>query len=192
MIYYLFGKLQRGSHFSKIGLRSSYLRLRVKDCDIPKTSFSTRSDHYEFVVLSFGLTNDPRIFIYLINKVFKQYLDLFVIVFIDDILIYSRSDEEHVNHLRFSCKLSNIASYSLKTRLITTSVLTLPEGSDGYVIYFDASRVGLGCLLMQRGKVIAYAYRQLKVHKKNYLTHDLKLAAVILALKIWRHDLSNV
>ncbi|WMV54778.1 hypothetical protein MTR67_048163 [Solanum verrucosum] len=75
----------------------------------------------------------------------------------------------------------------LKTRLTTAPLLTLPEGSDGYVIYCDASRVGLGCVLMQRGKVIAYASRQLKVHEKNYLTHDLKLAAVVFALKIWRH-----
>ncbi|WMV41853.1 hypothetical protein MTR67_035238 [Solanum verrucosum] len=80
----------------------------------------------------------------------------------------------------------------LKTTLTTTLVLTLPEGSDGYVIYCDASRVGLGCVLIQRGKVITYASRQLKVHEKNYLTHDLKLAAVVFALKIWRHYLYGV
>ena len=72
----------------------------------------------------------------------------------------------------------------LKTRLTTTLVLTLPEGSDGYVIYCDAARVGLGCLLMQRDKIIAYASRQLKVHEKNYPTHDLELAAVVFALNI--------
>ena len=70
--------------------------------------------------------------------------------------------------------------------------MTLREGPDGYVIYFDASRVGLGFLLMQRGKVIAYASRQLKVHEKNYPTHDLNLAAVVFALKIWRHYLYDV
>ena len=80
----------------------------------------------------------------------------------------------------------------LKTRLTTAPVLTLPEGSDGYVIYFDASRVGLGCVLMQRGKVIAYASWQLKVHEKNYQTHNLKLAALVFALKIWRHYLYGV
>ena len=72
----------------------------------------------------------------------------------------------------------------LKTRLTTTSVLTLPEGSDGYVIYCDASRVVLGCVLKHRGKVIAYASRQLKVHEKNYPTRDLELVAVMFALKI--------
>ena len=75
----------------------------------------------------------------------------------------------------------------LKTRLTIAPVFTLPEGSDGYVIYCDASRVGLGCVLMQRGKVIAYASIQLQVHEKNYPTHDLELAAVVFALKIWKH-----
>ena len=80
----------------------------------------------------------------------------------------------------------------LKTRLTIALVLTLPEGSDGYVIYCDASRVGLGCVLMQRGKVIAYASRQLKVHEKNYPTQDLDLAAVVFVLKIWRQYLYGV
>lgn len=80
----------------------------------------------------------------------------------------------------------------LKTRLTTAPILTLPEGSDVYVIYCDASRVGLGCVLIQRGKVIAYASRQLKAHEKNYQTHDLELAAVVFALKIWRHYLYSV
>ena len=70
--------------------------------------------------------------------------------------------------------------------------MTLPEGSDGYVIYCDASRVGLGCVLIKRGKVIAYASRQLKVHEKNYPMHDLEHAAVVFALKIWRHYLYGV
>ena len=76
--------------------------------------------------------------------------------------------------------------------MTTTPVLTLPEGSDGYVIYCDTSRVDQGCVLMQRGKVIAYDCRQLKVHEKNYPTHDLELAAVVFALKIWRHYLYGV
>ena len=72
----------------------------------------------------------------------------------------------------------------LKKRLTTAPVLTLPEGTQGFVVYCDASRVGLGCVLMQNGKVIAYASRQLKVHEKNYPTHDLELAAVVFSLKI--------
>ena len=77
----------------------------------------------------------------------------------------------------------------LKTILTTTPVFTLPEGSDCYVIYCDASSVGLGCVLMQRGKVIAYSSRQLKAHEKNYPSHDLELGVVVFALKIWRHYL---
>ncbi|WMV18342.1 hypothetical protein MTR67_011727 [Solanum verrucosum] len=80
----------------------------------------------------------------------------------------------------------------LKTRLTTGPVLTLPDGLDGYMIYFDASWVGLGCVLMHRGKVKAYASRQLKVHEKNYPTHDLELAALVFSLKIWRHYLYGV
>ena len=80
----------------------------------------------------------------------------------------------------------------LKTIVTTAPVLTLPEGSDGYVIYCDASRVGLGCVLMQRDKVISYAYRKLKVHEKNFPFHDLELAAVVFALKIWRFYLYGV
>ncbi|WMV41284.1 hypothetical protein MTR67_034669, partial [Solanum verrucosum] len=80
----------------------------------------------------------------------------------------------------------------LKDRLTSAPVLTLPEGMDGFVVYYDASRVGLVCVLIQNGKVIAYASRQLKVHHKNYPTHDLELAAVVFALKIWRHYMYRV
>ena len=80
----------------------------------------------------------------------------------------------------------------LKARLTVAPVLTLPEGTDGFVVYCDASRIGLGCVLMQHGKVIAYASRQLKNHEKNYPTHDLDLAAVVFALKLWRHYLYGV
>ncbi|WMV30467.1 hypothetical protein MTR67_023852, partial [Solanum verrucosum] len=80
----------------------------------------------------------------------------------------------------------------LKYRLTSAPVLNLPEGTDGFVVYYDASRIGIGCVLMQNEKVIAYASRQLKVLKKNYHTHDLELEAVVFALKIWRHYLYGV
>ncbi|PON54551.1 Ribonuclease H-like domain containing protein, partial [Parasponia andersonii] len=77
----------------------------------------------------------------------------------------------------------------LKNRLVTATILSIPTGSGGFVVYSDASKNGLGCVLMQNGKIVAYASRQLKEYEKKYPTHDLELAAVVFALKIWRHYL---
>ncbi|GJU13558.1 putative reverse transcriptase domain-containing protein [Tanacetum coccineum] len=278
----LFDQLQGVCCFSKIDLRSGYHQLRVREEDIPKTAFRTRYGHFEFTVRPFGQTNAPAIFMDLMNRVCKPYLDKFVIVFIDDILIYSKSEEEHEVHLktildllkteklyakfskcefwlkevqflghvvnrdgihvdpskvesvknwktpespteirsflglagyyrRFIENFSKIAKpltlltqknkayvwgdkqeeafQILKEKLCNAPVLALPDGPDDFVVYCDASKQGFGCVLMQRGKVIAYASRQLKIHENNYTTHDLELGAVVFALKIWRHYL---
>ncbi|GJU66497.1 putative reverse transcriptase domain-containing protein [Tanacetum coccineum] len=253
------------------------LTLRVRDKDIPKIAFRTQYGHYEFQVMPFGLTNVPVVFMDFMNRVCKPYLDKFVIVFIDDILIYSRNEKEHEEHLKtilellkkeelyakfskcefwinkvkflrqvidnsgihvdlakieavknwaFPTTLSEIRQFLglagyyrrfikgfskiakpmteltqknkkfnwgeeqesafqlLKQKLCDAPILALPEGNDDFVVYCDASIKGLGVVLMQRTKVIAYASRQLKVHEKNYTTHDLELGAVVFALKI--------
>ncbi|KAL2240852.1 UNVERIFIED_CONTAM: Transposon Ty3-I Gag-Pol polyprotein, partial [Sesamum indicum] len=278
----LLDQLKGATVFSKIDLRSGYWQLRIEEESISKTAFRTRYGHYEFVVMPFGLTNAPATFMALMNKTLQPFLDQFVIVFIDDILIYSSCPEEHKQHLRtilqilrekqFYGKFSKcefwmeeisflgrvvskegvepdpakvkaileweppknvseirsflgLASYyrrcvkdfsiiakpltnllkknapfnwndkcaqsfeELKKRLTSAPILALPSGNGGYVVFTDASRQGLGCVLMQHGRVIAYASRQLRPHEMNYLTHDLELAAIVNALKIWRHYL---
>ncbi|KAL4012974.1 hypothetical protein IC575_025123 [Cucumis melo] len=180
--------------------------------------------------MSFGLTNAPAVFMDLMNRVFKDFLDSFVIVFIDDILIYSKTEAEHEEHLhqvletlranklyaKFSkcefwlrkvtflghvvssegvsvdpAKIEAVTNWTRPSTLKEASDRTVStsDGSGNFVIYSDASKKGLGCVLMQQGKVVAYASRQLKIHEQNYPTHDLELAAVVFALKIWRHYL---
>ncbi|KAL4032966.1 hypothetical protein IC575_006049 [Cucumis melo] len=253
----LFDQLRGAALFSKIDLRSGYHQLKVRESDIAKTAFRTRYGHYEFQVMPFGLTNAPAVFMDLMNRIFHRYLDQFVILFIDDILVYSVDRESHEEHLRIvlqtllSAKgvsvdiqkveavvnwerpisatevrsFLGLAGYyrrfiedfsrlalpltaltrknvkfewsdkceqsfqELKKRLVTAPILALPVTGKDYVIYCDASRLGLGCVLMHDENVIAYASRQLKEHECNYPTYDLELAAVVLALKIWRHYL---
>ncbi|WMV13769.1 hypothetical protein MTR67_007154 [Solanum verrucosum] len=280
--------------FSKIDLRSGHHQLKIRPEDVPcdccqlellfRTAFRTRYRHYEFLVMSFGLTNAPAVFMSLINGVFKTFLDSFVIVFIDDILVYSKSEEEHSNHLhtvlgvlgkqklyakfskcefwlksvaflghvvskegvidrqkievvrnwvrpsfvtevrsfmglasyyrRFVKNFASIATHltnltkkeipfewtekceesfqKLKTFLTTAPILALPVEGKDFIVYCDACHFGLGVVLMQDKNVIAYVSRQLKVHERNYPTHDLELATVVFALKIWRHYLYGV
>ncbi|GJW11198.1 putative reverse transcriptase domain-containing protein [Tanacetum coccineum] len=244
----LFDQLQGSSVYSKIDLRSGYRQLRVREEDIRITAFRTCYEHYEFQVMPFGLTNAPAVFMDLMNRVCKSYLDKFVIVFIDDVLIYSKNKEEHGEHLKtilnllrsknlyakFSkcdfwldsvqflghvidsngvhvdpAKIEAIKNWAapttptkvrqfldeeeafqtLKLKLYSAPILSLPEGSEDFVVYCDASPKGFGAVLMQREKVIAYASRQLRKNEENYTTHDLELGAVVFALRLWRHYL---
>nr|GEV26049.1 putative reverse transcriptase domain-containing protein [Tanacetum cinerariifolium] len=234
----LFDQLQGSSVYSKIDLRSGYHQLRVRKEDIPKTAFRTRYGHYEFQVMPFGLTNAPAVFMDLMIRVCKPYLDNFLIVFIDDILIYSKNKEEHEKHLKLILELlkkeklyakfskcefwipqvqflgyvinskgiyvtqqrssqlkigrllrknvkfdwgekEEAAFQLIKQKLCSAHILALPKESENFIVYCDASHKGLGAVLMKNEKVIAYASRQLKIHEKNYTTHDLELGAVV-------------
>ncbi|GJY23320.1 putative reverse transcriptase domain-containing protein [Tanacetum coccineum] len=211
----LFDQLQGSQYFSKIDLRSRYHQQRVHEDDIPKIAFRTRYGYFEFTVMPFGLTNAPAVFMDLMNRVCRPYLDKFVIVFIDDILIYSKTQEEHERHLGLVLELlkeeklyAKFSKYELwlqevqflrhvingdgihvnpskieANKLCNAPVLALPDRPEDFVVYCDASGLGLGCVLMQRGEVIAYASRQLKIHEKNYTTHDLELGAKELNMR---------
>ena len=244
----LFDQLQGAKVFSKIDLRSGYHQSKLRREDVPKIAFRTRYGNYEFLVIPFGLTNAPEAFMDLVNRIFGPYLDKFVIVFINDILVYSSSKEKHAEHVRIvlqtlkehqlyakfiKCQFwldrvtllehvvsakgisvdphkieaivdwkpptnvtevrifLGLAGYyrkfvegflniatpltkltikekkfiwleayqnsfnEFKQRLTTAPVLTLPSGSEGFTVYCDASMQGLGCVLMQRDRVIA-------------------------------------
>nr|GEY02953.1 putative reverse transcriptase domain-containing protein [Tanacetum cinerariifolium] len=166
----LFDQLQGSRYFSKIDLRSGYHQLRVRDEYIPKTPFKTRYRHFEFMVMPFGLTNAPAVFMDLMNHVCGPYLDKFVIVFIDDILIYSKSKEEHEVHQKLILELlekeklfgkflkcefwiqQENTFQTLKDMLCDAPILELPEGTDDFVVYCDTSNQGFGCVQMQRNK----------------------------------------
>ncbi|GJZ37986.1 putative reverse transcriptase domain-containing protein [Tanacetum coccineum] len=181
----LFDQLQGSSVYSKIDLRSSYHQLRVREEDIPKTVFKTQYGHYD-------------------NK--KEHEE-----HLKEILELLKKEELYAKFSKCEFWLPKItkpmtkltqkkvkfiwgdkqeaAFQLLKQKLCSAPILALPEGSEDFIAYCDASIKGLGAVLMQREKVIAYASRQLKIHEKNYTTHDLELGAVVFALKIWRHYL---
>ncbi|KAH0669343.1 hypothetical protein KY285_023504 [Solanum tuberosum] len=156
--------------------KSGYHQLRVRECDISKTTFRTRCGHYEFLVMSFGLTNAPAAFMDLINRVFKPNLIMFVIIFIDDILIYSRNEEDHASHLR-------IVLQTLKDRELYAKFSKI--GLDPHLqLILEVSWVWLAIIDGIEEEVdycpsFDLTRRKLKVHKKNYPTHDLELVDVV-------------
>ncbi|GJX93526.1 putative reverse transcriptase domain-containing protein [Tanacetum coccineum] len=160
---------------------TGYHQLRVCEEDIPKTTFRTRYGYYEFQVMPFGLTNAPT------NK--KEHEE-----HLKAILELLKKEELYAKFSKCEFWIpkgdkEEAAFQLIKQKLCSAPILALPKGSEDFIVYYDALIKGLGVVLMQREKVIAYASRQLKFHEKNYTTHDLELGAVVFALKIWRHYL---
>jgi hypothetical protein len=125
--------MKRASVFSKINLRSGYHQLKIRESDIPKTAFRTRYGLYEYTVISFGLTNAPDYFMYLMNKVFMKYLYRFVVVFIDDILIFSKTMEEQEEHLRLA--LEKLRSNQLYAKFSKCEFWLTEAAFLGHIIY---------------------------------------------------------
>ncbi|GJT65792.1 putative reverse transcriptase domain-containing protein [Tanacetum coccineum] len=190
-------QLQGSSVYSKIDLRSGYHQLRVRDEDIPKTEFRTRYGHYEFQVKPFGLTNAPEVFMDLMNQSkeeneehIKLILELlkkeeFYAKFSKCEFCLSKIAKAMMKLTQKSVKFNwnrktEVAFQLLKQKLYSVLILALPEANENFVVYCDASHKGFGVVLMQREKFITYALRQLKIHKKNYTTHDLELGALEL------------
>ena len=140
----LFDQLKGAQVFSKINLRSGYHQMRIKEIDVQKTAFRTRYGHYEFLVMSFGLTNAPTMFMDLMNRVFKPYLDAFVVVFIDDILVYSHSRDEHEQHLRIvleTLKANKLYAKLSKCEFWLSEVVFLDHVISEKGIYVDPKKV---------------------------------------------------
>ncbi|GJW82191.1 putative reverse transcriptase domain-containing protein [Tanacetum coccineum] len=173
----LFDQFQGSGVYSKIDLRSGYHQLRVRDEDIPKTAFRTRYGYYEFQVMPFGLTKAPAS-----EGEHVEHLKLILELLKKEDLYAKFSKCEFwlsKKDVKFDwTKKAETAFQLLKQKLRSAPILALPEGSENFVVYCDASHKGLGAVLMQKDKVIAYASRQLKIHEKNYTTHDLELGAV--------------
>nr|GEU62238.1 hypothetical protein [Tanacetum cinerariifolium] len=203
----LFDQLQGSSVYSKIYLWSGYHQLRIREKDIPITAFRTRYGHYEFQVMPFGLTNAPVVFMDLMNRDF--WLDS--VQFLGHVI---DSGGVHVDPVKFKDiknwtapttpkKYDNFwvwqviiegddedeAFQTLKLKLCNAPILSLPEGSEDFVVYCDASLKGFRAVLMQRENVISYASRKFRKNEENYTTHDLELGAMVFALRLWRHYL---
>ncbi|GJV80062.1 putative reverse transcriptase domain-containing protein [Tanacetum coccineum] len=204
----LFDQLQGSRVYSKIDLRSGYHQLRVQEEDIPKTAFRTRYSHYdeeehaEHLKLILELLKKEELYAkfskceFWLSKV--QFLGHVIDsegIHVDPAKIESIKDWASPKTPTEIRQFLGLAGYYrrfieeaafqlLKQKLCSAPILALPEGSENFMVYCDASRKGLGTVLMQREKVIAYASRQLKIHEKNYTTHDLELGAVVFALKM--------
>ncbi|GKB59164.1 putative reverse transcriptase domain-containing protein [Tanacetum coccineum] len=183
-------QLQGSSVYSKIDLRSGYHQLRVREEDIPKTAFRTRYDHYEFqnkqeheehLKLILELLKKEEFY----AKFSKCEFWIPKVQFLGFLKIAKPMTKLTQKKVKFDWGDKQETTFQLlKQKLCSALILALPEGSEDFIVYYDASIKGLGVVLMRREKVISYALRQLKIHEKNYTTHDLELGAIVFSLKL--------
>ncbi|KAJ1699376.1 hypothetical protein LUZ63_007888 [Rhynchospora breviuscula] len=202
----LLDELKGATYFSKVDLKSGYHQIRMAESDTFKTAFRTHHGHFEFVVMLFGLTNAPATFQTLMNTLFKPYIRRFVLIFFDDILIYSPTITDHVAHItqvlqpltdltrknafQWNPK-AQTAFEQLKVAMTSTPVLALPDYSKPFVVEIDASALGIGAVLMQDHRPIAYLSKSLGPKNQGLSTYEKELLSLLTAVKKWRHYLSG-
>ncbi|RVW96752.1 Retrovirus-related Pol polyprotein from transposon 297 [Vitis vinifera] len=210
------GHSTRARYFTKLDLRSGYYQVRIAEGDEPKTTCVTRYGSYEFLVMPFGLTNAPATFCTLMNKIFHPYLDKFVVVYLDDIVIYSNTLKEHVEHLRKVFKiLRQNELYVKKEKCSFTKEEVSFLGhciKDGKLMmddskvkaiqewepptkvpqlrsFLDALDFAIGGVLMQDRHPIAFESRKLNDTERRYTVQEKEMTAIIHCLRTWRHYL---
>ncbi|GJT19585.1 putative reverse transcriptase domain-containing protein [Tanacetum coccineum] len=188
----LFDQLQGSRDFSNINLCSGYHLLRVHEEDIPKTVFRMRYGHFGFTIMPFRSKEDPEVHLKLVLELLKKER---LFVKFSKCEFWLQEIAKPLTTLtqkkqKYEWGMEQEKDFqTLKENLCNAPISSLPDGTNYFVVYCDASNQGFGCVLMQRSKVIAYASRQLKIHEKNYTTHDSELGAVVFALKTWRYYL---
>ncbi|GJP41635.1 hypothetical protein CLOM_g1279 [Closterium sp. NIES-68] len=193
----LLDQLRGAKFFLKIDLRRGYHQIRVAADDCLKTAFRTRYGRYEYLVMPFGLTNAPLTFQITMNDVFRELLDKCVIIYLDDILIYSRSREQHLKDLDAVFTLlhknrliTKGQADQLKIALMSPPILRISDPDRPYEVITDASNIAIGAVLLQDFgdglQPVAYESRKLQGAEKKYIVHDKEMLAIVHAFKTWR------
>ncbi|XP_019101930.1 PREDICTED: uncharacterized protein LOC109133354 [Camelina sativa] len=216
----LLDELQGATIFSKLDLKSGYHQIWMKSPDVEKTAFRTHQGHYEFFVMPFGLTNAPSTFQCIMNDLFRPYLRKFVLVFFDDILIYSPNLAEHLTHLELVLELmpqhkfvanekkcsfkllkknnfswteaATTAFNNLKQAVTTIPVLALPDFKKKFTVETDASGVGIGAVLSQNKRPIAFLSQAFSSTGRTKSVYERELLAIVKVVSKWKHYLTGL
>ncbi|KAJ9522418.1 hypothetical protein QJQ45_008294 [Haematococcus lacustris] len=191
----LFDKLSGCKVFSSLDLQAGYHQIRITPEDVPKTAFRTPEGHFQFKVLCFGLTNAPATFQRVMNDAFATVLGKCALVYLDDILVMSKSVQDHLLHLKQVFELlrkNKLYAKLSKSAIAAVPMLRLPDHTKPFQVYCDASLQGLGAVLMQDGYPLAYLSRKLSPAEINYTTGEQEFLSLVTACKEWRCYLEGV